>query len=121
MDAQNAQATLFTVLWIMAIPVGLLLIAVLFRVLLVLNDAGDFLSQLRYEVHPMLRDIRGLTHRADGLTRRAETYMDTLETGANKTGKFIGSQIGKVAKLSSGASSGLGLVGNLLVKTLFRK
>ncbi len=121
MDNENAQAIFYTVLWVLSIPVGLLLIAVIFRLLFVLNDLGDFISQLRYEVHPMLRDVRGLTHRAEGLTRRAETYMDTLEAGATKTGQFIGSQVGRVAKLSSGASAGLGIVGNLLVKTLFKK
>jgi hypothetical protein len=117
----ESLTTLYTVLWIALIPIGLLLCCVLIRLFLILNDLGDFLSHARYELYPVIKDARSLTGRIDRVTQRAEDYMDQLESGAARTGKFVSEKISKVSKLAKPASVGLGSLIGIAVKALLKK
>lgn len=100
---QQSVQTLTTVVWIMLIPIGLLLIAVLAKVLFILNDVGQFISLAQYEVYPLLKDVRQIVHRADTVTckveNQAEKMADSMETLRKSTSGVWG-----------GVSTGLGLI-----------
>lgn len=117
----NALTMVYTVLWVVMIPLGLVLVAVLIRLFLLLNDVGDFVSHARYELYPVLKDARHLTSRIERLTQRAEDYMDSLEAGASKTGRYLGEQFGRLTSLAKPASLGLGSALGIVLKTMFKK
>lgn len=100
---QQSIHTLTTVVWILLIPIGLLLVAVLAKVLFILNDLGQFVSLAQYEVYPLLKDVRQIVHRADTMTHKVEAQTEKMIDSANKLKKSSSTIFG-------GVTTGLGLV-----------
>ncbi|MDH4379755.1 MAG: hypothetical protein QE263_07615 [Vampirovibrionales bacterium] len=117
----DALHSLITTLWILLIPVGLLVIAVLFRFWMVLNDISGFVTQLRYELPSILKDMRAIVNRVDRLTHKAEDSAVATEKNVVKAGQVALSALSQVGKATGGVWGGVGVVCGMLAKRLASK
>ena len=120
-ELTDALHSLITTLWILLIPVGLLIIAVLFRFWMVLNDISGFVTQLRYELPSILKDMRAIVNRVDRLTHKAEDSAVATEKNVVKAGRVALSAISQVGKATGGVWGGVGVVCGMLAKRMASK
>lgn len=118
---QQSVQTLTTVVWVLLIPIGVLLIAVLIKVLFLLNDVGQFVSLAQYEAYPLLKDVRHIVSRADKMTEKATGYVDKMESKVEEMGDSMNVFKRSSSTLWGGISTGLGLALGSWAKGLRRK
>jgi len=117
----DALHSLLTTVWVLLIPIGLLLIAVLFRLWMVLNDLSGFITQLRYELPSILKDVRTIVNRVDRLTHKAEDSAVATEKNVVKAGQVALSALSQVGKATGGVWGGVGTVCGFLAKRMASK
>jgi predicted PurR-regulated permease PerM len=113
--------SLITTVWVLLIPVGLLLVAVLFRLWMVLNDVSGFVTQLRYELPTILKDIRAIINRVERLSHKTEDSAIATERNVVKAGRVALTALSQVGKATGGVWGGVGAVCGLLAKRMASK
>jgi hypothetical protein len=83
-DAVNQQlSNLILVGWILLIPVGVLLAIVLYKLAFLLHMVSEFAGMARYEVFPILKELRDTSANIEVLTKKALTTVETVESGVS--------------------------------------
>lgn len=67
------------------IPVGLLLAAVLYKLVMLLALVYQFLTMAQYELAPTLKDLRSTTAHVEALSAKAVAGVETVERGIEQT------------------------------------
>ncbi len=106
---------LTTVSWVLLMPVGVLLVIVLFKLAFILHGVSEFWTVARYELYPTLKDLRQVASRAEILSEKAVTGVETLEKGAVAAGQGIE----KLKGFSEGFSSNFGGVAGTFLKAMW--
>jgi len=97
---------LVMVLWLLLIPLGLMVVALLVRLLLMLHTVSEFMSVARFELYPILKDTRELTQRTNRLSAQAEQGVQALQAGVASVSSRITAGVEKASALNK-ANSGL--------------
>ncbi|XVJ50842.1 MAG: hypothetical protein HEQ32_01630 [Vampirovibrio sp.] len=93
-------AKLLEVMTLLLIPVGVLLALLLYKLVFLLQNALDFVTIARFDLIPMIQDLRAITSHTAKLTEQVDSSMD-----------FIQHSVGQVkpalSQLKSWGSTGL--------------
>jgi len=91
LDVQTQQelAHLFQISWIVLIPVGVLLSLVLYQLFLLLYGLVEFLTVSRYELTPILKDVRRTAEHVEILTNKAVSGVRGAQDGFAATGLAV--------------------------------
>jgi hypothetical protein len=119
MEAMSQLDTLIMVSWILLIPVGVLLAIVLFKLAFLLHGASEFFSLARYELYPTIKDLRQVASRADTLSAKALSSVETLEKGFEKGAEVAGSSMGKLRSVSQGMVGGVGTMMGTVLRSMW--
>jgi hypothetical protein len=76
--------TLVKVVWILLIPIGFLVVLLLYQVLLLLFTLTDLVSLARHEVVPTLKNVRLSSGHAEALTGKVVSGVEGVERGFKK-------------------------------------
>ncbi len=106
---------LTTVSWVLLMPVGVLLVIVLFKLAFILHGVSEFWAVARYELYPTLKDLRQVASRAEILSEKAVTGVETLEKGVEAAGQGVQ----KIKGFSEGFAGGFGGVAGTFLKAMW--
>lgn len=87
--AQEEWTQFIRICWMVLIPVGFLLAIVLYRLLILLQAVSEFLSLARYEITPIMKDVRLTAQNMETLSRKAVNSVQTIESGVAATGPAV--------------------------------
>lgn len=76
---QEQLANLIMVAWLLLIPVGLLLALLLYKLVQLLAAGLEFLTIARYDIYPMVKDLRATAAHVEGVTGRVAKSMASAE------------------------------------------
>lgn len=80
-DLSTQLDRLILVSWILLIPIGVFLVLILGKLVFILHGVSEFMTLSRYELYPILKDIRQIAERADTLSQKAVDASESLERG----------------------------------------
>jgi hypothetical protein len=87
LEIQLAQ--LVNVAWVLLIPVGVLLALVLYKVLALLQAGLEFVTIARYDVVPMLKEVRETLVHVEAVTSRVSGAVQQVERVAHQAKPFL--------------------------------
>ncbi len=82
--------------WLVLIPVGLMLVLVLYNLMRLIHSVLDLLSHAKYELTPAMKDVRLTAEHVELLSRKAVDSVQSVEDGIHATGPVIQSARNKV-------------------------
>lgn len=111
-DTLNLElANLVRISWVLLIPLGLLLVAILYKTTLLLNELLQSMILIRYEVTPIVKEVRLMAENMETLSAKALQTVDSVEKGVHSGVNAI-SSTGKQIQESSRSFFG-SLMGNI--------
>jgi hypothetical protein len=78
-------AKLFSVVGVLAIPLGVLALLVLYQLLLLLISSVECFNMAKYEVTPILHHVKNISEQVDDISTRVNGGMKAVEGSVNKT------------------------------------
>jgi hypothetical protein len=82
-DVQLAK--LLSVMGLLAIPLGVLLLAVFYQLMLLLINTVECLTMAKYEVAPTLHHCKNIAQQVDDIATRVNASAKAVETSVSKT------------------------------------
>lgn len=96
------------------VPVGVLLVMLLYKLVMLLHSLSEFLSIARYELSPAIKDLRLTASHVETLSAKAVASVESVERGVEATRPVIGKGVENVRQVSEDIRSGLfALLGGL--------
>lgn len=83
------------------IPVGILLVMLLYKLVMLLQSLGEFLTLAQYEVSPTLKDVRSITRNVETISQKAVSGVESVERGVEATKPVVSQSVENVRSLSS--------------------
>jgi hypothetical protein len=107
-DVQLAK--LLQVATLMLIPVGLVMLLLLYKVITLLQHGLDFVNIARFDLIPLLQDARHITSHVSSLTQKVDSGVTTVQNTISKASPLLN-------KTKTGAKA----VGYNIISSLFDK
>jgi hypothetical protein len=108
MEGQSHQLdNLILVTWILLIPVGVLLAITLYNLATLLYDVKNFLNVVRYEMSPVMKELRLTAEHLESISAKAASSVDSLEKGVNSVKPLMGKGADKLKDLSHNVQDGV--------------
>ncbi len=76
---------LIRVSWILLIPVGVLLVMVLYKLVMLLHSVSEFLTLAQYELSPAIKDLRLTAAHVETISAKAASSVEAVERGIQST------------------------------------
>lgn len=80
---QGQLSTLIQIVGWLAVPVGVLLVLVLYKLLMLLQATLEFVSLARYEVYPLLKELRHTAAHLENLSGKVANSADAVSKVVN--------------------------------------
>jgi hypothetical protein len=82
---ENQLENLILVCWILLIPVGVLLAMVLYKVLFLLHSVSELATLARYEVYPMIQELRQTAANVEVLSSKIVAGVESAQKGVENS------------------------------------
>jgi hypothetical protein len=93
-------AKLFSVVGFLSIPLGVLLVLVLYQLLLLLIGTVECATMAKYEVTPLLHHIKNITQQVDGISTKVNSGLGAIEGSVNQTVAYAQPMMKKTERLA---------------------
>jgi hypothetical protein len=107
-DVQLAK--MLQVATLMLIPVGLVVLLLLYKIIVLLQHGLDFINIARFDLVPLLQDARHITHHVSSLTQKVDSGVSNVQNVMSKASPLL-------SKTKTGAKA----VGYTIINSLFDK
>ena len=77
LDEQMAHLAM--IVWLFMVPVGILAVLLLYKVSRLLSAVLELVTVMRFDVYPMIKDLRALTGHTEALVGKLHTLADATE------------------------------------------